>query len=61
MQNYVDGPSERFITSSEDGLDVIDQEKWRKGLYRVLSRPMYKASSARKKSEERGSRANGNY
>lgn len=37
MQNYVDGPSERFITSSEDGLDVIDQEKWRKRLYRVLS------------------------
>lgn len=51
MQSYVDGPSERFITPSEDGVDVIDQEEWRERLYRVLSRPMYKASSARKKNE----------
>lgn len=59
MHSYADGRSERFITSSEDG--VGDQEKWRKRLYRVLSRPMYKASSARKKSEEQGSRASGDY
>lgn len=46
-------------SSSRPKMELINQEKWRKRLYRVLSRPMYEASSARKKSKEQGSRVSG--